>query len=299
MNIRSLHYLVAVAEELNFSRAAERCHVSQPPLSRAIRNLEEQVGAKLFLRNRHQVALTPAGLSLVQDARKALELLEEGAERARRTALGMTGTLSIGFGGSTVYSLLPSLVRRFRQAAPDVVIHFKAMSVLHQIEALREREIDIGIVRLPISDELIETHFVHAEPLVIAFPTGHKLLTRPGPVSIRDLSGSRIVTYEAARGFHVYGDLQGLCRLAGFTPHIAHQAPTTEAVIGIVACGEGVAVVPASAERLHMQGVAFRPLDPGNAPQHLTMVRFALAWRSMTTSATTLRFINVIQEHFS
>jgi DNA-binding transcriptional LysR family regulator len=295
MDLRQMRYIIAVADELNFTRAAEKCNVSQPPLSRAIRALEEELGARLFVRDQHHVAVTPAGKSLVLDARKALAILEQGAERARRTELGMTGTLAIGFGGSTVYSLLPALVRSFRQAAPDVDITFRAMSVLHQIDALRDGEIDIGIVRLPISDELIETHAVHTEPLVVALPTGHQLLAHSGPVKMGDLSRSRFVTYEPARGFHVYSDLQGLCRLAGFAPNIAHQVPTTEAVIGIVACGEGIAVVPASAERLRMRGVAFRPLDAGHAPEHLTTVRFALAWRSKTPSAPTAKFIGAIR----
>lgn len=296
MDIRQMRYLVALAEELNFTRAAARCHVSQPPLSRAIRALEEEVGARLFIRDQHHVAITPAGESLLIDATKALALLEEGAKRARRIELGMTGTLAIGFGGSTVYSLLPALVRRFRKTVPDVAIQFKAMSVLRQIDALRDGEIDIGLVRLPIFDESIDTLFVHSEPLIVALPIGHSLLDHSGPVTIGDLSSSRFVTYEPTRGFHVYADLQELCRLAGFKPEIVYQAATTEAVIGIVACGEGVAIVSASAEHLRMRGVAYRPLDFGDAPSNLAQVRFALAWSSTRYSATTTKFIEAVRD---
>lgn len=293
MDLRQMRYLVAVAEELNFTRAAERCHVSQPPLSRAIHELEAEVGARLFDRDKHHVAVTPAGASLVASARKALAMLDDGVDLARRTALGLSGTLTFGFGGSTVYALAPALMRRFREATPDVAIRFSAMSVLHQIEALRSGEIDIGIVRLPIFDELIETRFVHSEPLVVALPTGHPLLAHSGAIAPGDLRSSRFVTYEPTRGFNFQADLLALCQLASFDPDIAHEAPTTEAVIGIVACGEGVAIVPASAERLRMRGVAFRPLDVPGTPE-LATVRFALAWRSGELRPTTQKFIDSV-----
>lgn len=296
MDVRQMRYLIAVAEELNFTRAAARCHVSQPPLSRAIRDLEAEVGAQLFERDKHHVALTPAGAALVDRARKALAMLDEGADLARRTAAGLSGMLTFGFGGSTVYALVPALVRRFRETTPDVAIRFNAMSVLHQIEALRSGDIDIGIVRLPIFDELIETRFVHSEPLVVALPSGHPLLAHSGPVSPDDLKSSRFVTYEPTRGFNFQADLLALCHLASFDPAIAHEAPTTEAVIGIVACGEGVAIVPASAERLRMRGVAFRPLDvPASAPE-LATVRFALAWRAGMIRPTVRKFIDSVPE---
>lgn len=295
MDFRQIRYLIAVSEELNFTRAAERCNVSQPPLSRAIRELEEEVGARLFDRDTHRVTLTPAGETLVAEARKALKVLEEGAQHARLTALGMSGTLTFGFGGSAVYALLPSLVRRFRDTMPDVTLRFRAMSVLHQIEALRQGEIDIGIVRLPIFDELIDTLFVHSEPLAVALPKGHSLLAQSGPVDIGDLRSSRFVTYEPARGFNFQTDLHGLCRLAGFAPDIAHEAPTTEAVVGIVACGEGVAIIPSSAERLRMRGVFFRPLAVSRDEAQFGSVRFALAWRKANNSATVGKFLELAQ----
>ena len=291
MDFRQVKYAVAVAEELSFTRAAERCNVSQPPLSRAIRDLEQEIGARLFERDKHHVSLTPAGRSLVDDARRALALLEEGVERARRTAQGLRGTLSIGFGGSPVYSLLPALVRRFREAVPNVEIRFRAMAVLRQIEALRDGEIDIGIVRLPVYDERVDTRFVYREPLVVALPAGHPLLAHSGSITVAQLAASRFVTYQPTRGFNFHADLHALCRLADFDPVIAHEAASTEAVVGIVACGEGVAILPASAERLRMRGVAFRQLDVSAVPDRLASVEFALAWHKFQTSPTASEFI--------
>lgn len=290
-----MRFAIAVADELNFTRAAARCHVSQPPLSRAIRDLEEEMGVQLFERDTHSVKVTLAGQKFVSEARSAISTLEKAIDGARRTAAGLQGTLRIGFGGSTTYSLVPSLVRLFRTLAADVEIEFRAMPVLSQIEALRSREIDIGVLRLPIFDELIETRLVHSEPLIVALPEGHPLLAASGPVSIDKLRANRFVTYEPTRGFNFHSDLLALCRLAGFNPDINHQVQTTEAAVGIVACGEGVAILPASAERLRMKGVSFRPLNSKGIPQRLSEVHFGLAWCKENPSATTLRFV----EHVS
>lgn len=291
MDLRQLRYLVALAEELNFTRAAARCNVSQPPFSRAIRDLELEIGARLFERDKHKVALTPAGSSLVDDARRSLSMIAEGTRRAQQTAAGYSGTLTFGLGGSNVYSLLPALVASFRRVAPDVLISFRAMPVLNQIDALREGEIDVGILRLPVFDELIATRFVYAEPMVVALPAGHELLADSAAITIDQLAGSSFVTYEPTRGFNFHADLLALCNLANFAPNILHLAPTTEAVVGIVACGEGVAILPASAERLRMRGVAFRPLSTHGVAPSLRSVKFGLAWRKASETAVTRRFL--------
>lgn len=295
MDVRQLRYFVALAEELNFTRAAARCHVSQPPLSRAIKQLEEELGAELFLRDTHQVRLTPAGVTLANDAQRILALVNESGERVKKVARGLRGTLTLGFGGSTVYSFWPKLVRGFTEAMPDVDLVFRSMSVLEQIEALRNDQIDIGLIRLPVLDELVETEPVYQEPLAVALPSGHPQLDSSGPVAIHDLSTSPFVTYEARRGFNFQADLHALCRFARFEPRIVHQAPSTEAVVGIVACGQGVAIIPASAERLRMRGVLFRPLDGTGVPPQLTAVSFGLAWRRDTQSAVTREFIDYVR----
>ncbi|WP_324698892.1 LysR family transcriptional regulator [Novosphingobium sp. RL4] len=291
MDVRQLRYFVALADELNFTRAAARCNVSQPPLSRAIRQLEGELGATLFERDTHHVRLTAAGASLAGDARRILELLEETGDRVRKVAIGLRGTLTVGFGGSTVYSFWPRLIRAFKTQAPDVDIVFKAMPVLEQLEALRGGTIDAGLIRLPVLDELVETIPVYEEPLAVALPSQHPLLETSGAIEISALADSRFVTYEARRGFNFQSDLHALCRFAKFEPRVVHEAPSTEAVVGIVSCGEGVAIVPASAERLRMRGVAFRPLDGTGMPPQLTSVAFGLAWRRGASSAVVAEFV--------
>ncbi|MFM2410213.1 MAG: HTH-type transcriptional regulator BenM [Pseudomonadota bacterium] len=291
MDLRQVRYAIAVAEELNFTRAARRCNISQPPLSRAIQELESELGIQLFERNKHSVSLTPAGLTFISEARRSLTVLEEGSDRARRVASGHSGALSIGIGGSTLYSLLPSLVRRFKATSPDIHLEFKSMSVLYQIEALRAGEIDIGLLRLPVFDEMIDSLFVHREALVVALPFGHPLLSARDPIRIDQLRDDKFITYEPSRGFNFQSDLHSLCRLANFDPEIVHEATTTETLIGIVACGEGIAIVPAAAERLRMAGVGFRPLDLHGVPQELREVRFAVAWSKANQGPTVDAFL--------
>ena len=286
MDLRQLRYLLATAEELNFTRAAARCNVSQPPLSRAIAQLEEEVGARLFMRDSHNVVLTKAGESLVDDARRILDMVDRGMERARRVATGLKGTVSIGFGGTPAYWLWPMLIRAFRASVPDVEIRFVSMPVLRQIEALRENWIDVGIVRLPVHDEMLQTMLLHRESLIVALPAaaGDDEADAQRPIGMAALSGRKFVTYSPSRGFNYNADLRALCRLAGFEPEIVQEGMTTEAVLGMVACGEGVAVLPADAMRLHIQDVVFRPLDVAGIPESLASVEFALAWNPASLS---------------
>lgn len=297
MDLRQVRYLIALADELNFTRAAQRCNVSQPPLSRAISLLERQVGAQLFLRDTHRVALTAAGQRLVDDARRAIGILDESASLARRIAQGLEGSVTLGFGGSTVYAVMPELVRHFRNMVPHVEINFRAMPVLGHIDAIREGTIDIGVVMLPTDDETIETQPILKEPLGVALPEEHPL-ARSGRRSIKitELAKEPFVVYQPARGYHYQADVVALCRFAGFQPRIVHAAPTTEGVVGVVACGEGVALVSASAQRLQMRGVTFRPLSIGKAPRHLGTVHFALAWHNKRLTPAAAEFLRRARE---
>lgn len=291
MDLRQLRYFLVLSEELNFTRAAARCHVSQPPLSRAIAQLEQEYGTPLFVRDTHHVSLTAAGRSLAEDARRLLAAADEAGDRVRRIARGQRGTLKLGFGGSAVYSLWPRLVQGFRTTAPDVRLVFESMPVLEQIEALREGRIDVGLIRLPIMDEMLMTETVYHEMLTVALPSSHPLCEVSGSIAIGQLASSPFVAYEPRRGFSYHADLHALCRLAGFEPIIAHEASSTEAVVGIVACQEGVAIVPASADRLRMHGVCFRPLRTSAPPQPFETVTFGLAWNRNAASPVAMEFV--------
>ena len=270
MNLRQLRYFHVLSEELNFTRAAARCNISQPPLSRAISQLETELGVSLLIRDTHRVALTNAGKSLAEDAARLLTSAGEAADRVRRIARGQRGVLRLGFGGSAPYALWPKLVASFRASAPDGRIVFRSMPVL-------------------------ETVPVYQEKLMVALPADHPLCATTGPIAVDRLSTSAFVAYEPRRGFSYHADLLTLCRLAGFEPTIAHEAPSTEAVIGIVACGEGVAIVPASAERLRMHRVSYRPLRVAETPRSFEAVTFGLAWTRHASSSLVAEFVSHAQ----
>jgi LysR family transcriptional regulator, benzoate and cis,cis-muconate-responsive activator of ben and cat genes len=291
VEIRQLRYFLAVAEELSFTRAADRCQVSQPPLSRQIAHLEEEIGVRLLDRDQHSVSLTAAGRVFLEEARAILERIDGSRERTVRAASGLTGRLVIGFGSSTTYALLPMLVRNFRTHYPDVQLVLQSMPVITQVEALRAGEIDVGVLRLPVYDELISTHLVHHEDLVVALPADHPL-ARVRKVLLEDLAGCSFVTYRRSRGLSFHSDLIALCRAAGFEPRIEQEASSTEGIVGVVACSGAVAIVPATARRLDVDGVCYRPLapPPGTAANSV-IVDFAIAWLTDNPSPTTAGFV--------
>jgi DNA-binding transcriptional LysR family regulator len=297
MEIRQLRYFLAVAEELSFTRAAERCFISQPPLSRQIAILEREIGVRLLKRDNHSVSLTEAGRAFLEDARHILIRVDGAKQRAVMAASGLTGKLTIGFGSSTAYALLPSLVHSFRSKFPNVELLLRSMPVINQIEALRLGEIDIGVLRLPVFDELICTQFVHREGLVVALPETHALAKRK-KIRIEDLADCEFIAYERSRGMGYHNDLMALCRIGGFTPKILQEASPTEGVIGAVACGNAVAIVPSSALRLRVDRVVYRPLiSPLNTPHEMTVVDFAVAWLRDSVSPTAAGFVSATKDH--
>ena len=296
VELRQMRYFLAVAEELNFTRAAKRCHVSQPPLSRQIAQLEDELGVRLLTRDPHSVALTDAGRVFLEDVYAILERVDRSKQRAVRAASGLTGQLVVGFGSSTAYVLLPMLVKRFRAHYPHVQLVLRSMPVIEQIEALRDGQIKVGVVRLPVYDELIQTQFVHREGLVVALPAEHPLAAHDR-VPVGALAGCDFVAYQRSRGMGFHSDLIALCRGAGFEPRIVQETAPTEGIIGVVACGDVVAIVPEAARRLRVDGVVYRPLalPPGPAAASM-VVDFAVAWLREAVGPTTAGFIEIAKQ---
>src|SRR5215813_4414901 len=177
MELRHLRYLVAVAEELHFGRAAIRLHIAQPPLSQQIRQLEEELGVRLFDRSRRRVQLTDAGRLVVQEARRTLAQAGRVAEAARHAAQGSAGLLRVGFSSSAPYTTLPAILRGFRSQFPDVVLNLFERSTEEQLELLADDAIDIGFVRRPVENprESLIIKTILREPLVLALPHDHRL----------------------------------------------------------------------------------------------------------------------------
>jgi DNA-binding transcriptional LysR family regulator len=272
MEVRQLRYFVAVAEELHFRRAAERLHMSQPPLSNQLRRLEDELGCPLMIRSRRRVELTPAGGAFLTDARRVLAELDEAAQTARRIHAGRAGRLRVSFVGSALLSLVPSVVRRYRAARPDVELQLRERSTEEQLRELRAGSIDVALVPLPVDAPDLRTEVVLRERAVAALPAAHPL-ARMRRVPLRRLAAEPLVLFprEQAPGLHD----RLLASLSGpdGPPTVAQYAPETQTIIALVAAEIGVSLVQASVQRLGLPGVTYRPVVAGPVVELAALLR--------------------------
>lgn len=280
---RLLRQFVAVAEELNFHRAAERLHMAQPPLSQAIRKLEDALGLSLFERSNRSVALTPAGTAFLVSARRVLALIDEGIREAQAVAAGRAGRLSITFVG-TAHDLLPAALRRFRTEYPGVELVLREATTGEQIAAIAAGEADIGLMRRPgIMIAQLASETLLREPILAALPVGHQLAERDR-VPLAALAGDAFIGTPRQLGIGFHDQIIGLCRLAGFSPRIVQEARQMQTVASLVAAGLGVALIPASLALMPRAGVAFRPIAV-EAPPEMRHVELIAAWDATRKSS--------------
>jgi len=261
MELRHLRYFLAVADELHFGRAAARLHIAQPPLSRQIRQLEEELGFELFARTARRVRLTDAGRAFRDEARSLLGRLGDAVAASRRVARGEAGALAVGFVASATYGLLPRLYRRFRERLPDVALSLTEMSSAEQVEALRAGHIQVGLARPPVGDDALAVEPLAEEPLVAALPARHPLATAR-EVPLRALARDAFVLFPRQPRPGWIDVVQSACAAAGFRPAVAQEALELSTAVTLVAAGIGVTLVPASAQALRLAGVVYRPLRP-------------------------------------
>jgi len=265
MELRHLRYFVAVAEELHFTRAAERLHIAQPPLSQQIRALEGELGVQLLLRTRRSVALTDAGAALLERARPLLASVQALPEELRRVARGEGGELRIGFTSTLpLTKVLRDVVADHRRTHPDVVLTLRELHTAVQFEALRRGELDVGFVRYNERPPTgIHLKLLRRDPLRLVVPAAHRFAKRRS-VSIADCREERFIGFPGSAGTGTGPLLKRLCAQAGFEPVIAQEAGEATTQIGLVAVGLGVAVLPAPLEAVRIEGVCYVPLaDPG------------------------------------
>ncbi|MHA6800212.1 LysR substrate-binding domain-containing protein [Bounagaea algeriensis] len=291
MELRHLEMFVAVAEELNFRKAAQRLHMSQPPLSQQIKRLEGEVGVALLWRTTRHVALTAAGEAFLGEVRKMLAAAHAAPVVARKAAAGQIGSLRLGFSGPTSYEALLLIVRKFRERYPQV--RFEIVSPLYGgelVERINREELDAGLLRLPIPSERgLNVRELQRHPLVMAVPTGHALAEQDQG-SLDDIKDEPIITYPTGRGSVVNQIVQAACLQRGFSPHFAQEAPDTHTILSLVGAGSGIGLVPASAGHLELPGVVLVPL-PG-APA----IPLALAWREDDPNPALHALVDLLHE---
>ena len=287
MELRHLRYFVVVAEELHFRRAAERLHMSQPPLSQQIRALEQEIGATLFERNQRKVELTAAGAAFLERAREILDAVEDAARQARRVQRGEVGRLAVGFVGSAMYSFVPELLRQFRAHAPEITLRLHELGTSEQLRQLEDGRLDIGFLRMPRKRPELTFETLVEEPVVAALPDAHPLATHP-LLRLADLEGEKLVLLTRAGAPGLREALADAIDKLGGEERIVQEAAEMQTVVGLVAAGVGVSLVPESVRALARAGVTYRPLD-GYAPK----VRLAMAWRAADDSPVLAAFLEM------
>src|SRR3954447_3216207 len=285
MELRHLRYFVVVAEELHFRRAAERLHMSQPPLSQQIRQLEEEVGAQLLVRTQRKVELTAAGAAFLTRAREILDAVEDAARQARRVQRGEVGRLAVGFVGSAMYSFVPELLRAFREQTPDIGLRLHELGTTEQLRQLDDGRLDVGFLRTPGRWPGLAFETVLEEPVVVSLPDVHPLAKRPF-VGLGDLEGEPLVLLTPAGSPGLRAVLSGAIAQLGGEERIVQEVAEMQTVIGLVAAGVGISLVPESVRALIRPGVTYRPLD-GDIPA----VKLEMAWRSADGSPVLARFL--------
>jgi DNA-binding transcriptional LysR family regulator len=253
MELRQLRYFVALAETRNFHRAAERLHMSQPPLTVAIRKLEEELGAALFVRGTRGVTLTPAGRAWRAAARATLDQAERFRETAREGAAGERGRLRIGFIGSATFELLPRIIPEYRRRYPAVELVLEEATSVEIVRKLIAGELDVGLVRLPLMEvAAVDTMVIDPDEMHVALPQGSPF-AQARSVRLEALAGEPFILQSGISVLHSV--TLNACHAAGFVPVVAQQAPQLSAVLALVRSGLGVALVPSRAARAVPQGV--------------------------------------------
>ncbi len=262
MDLRHLRYFVVVAEEGNITRAAERLHIAQPPLSRQIQQLEEELGVSLLVRGSRPLTLTEAGQFFYAHARQLLSQTRELEAMTRRIGT-IERKLSIGFVGSTLYGMLPKVIRRFRSEQSTTELTLHEMTSMEQISALKEGKIDVGFGRIRHEDPNVRRIVLREERLVAALPVGHALTERPA-ISLLDLVDDMLIVFPKAPRPSFADQVLASFHDRGLEPKKVYEARELQVAIGLVAAGEGVAIVPASVQGLKREDVCYLPLQDHN-----------------------------------
>jgi DNA-binding transcriptional LysR family regulator len=292
VEIRHLHSFLAVADELHFGRAAERLHMTQPPLTRQIKQLEERLGdVQLFDRSRRRIVLTEAGEAFVVESRRMLEQLALAVERTQRVARGESGRLRVGFISTADYSVLPALLKAFAGRFPDVDVELLELTGDEQIRLLGEGSLDIGILIPDATDPRLDWMPLYRESLVAVLPRSSRLAKQPRALAVKSLRSESFILFPRTLAPSLYDKIIAYLENAGFSPKVGQEARQMQTIIGLVAGGLGVSIVPACMQTLRRPDVVYKKLAP-RTPQVTTL----LAWRAAQSSKVVDSFLAVSRQ---
>lgn len=292
MELRHLRYFLAVAEELNFRRAAERLGIAQPPLSSQIQDLERELGVSLFRRVPKGAELTEAGAAFLAEVPAAFEQVDRAVRMARRGGRGEVGRLRVGFTGSTLFNdIVPGSIREFRRAFPEVELELEELNSIHLLDRLTHQRLDAVFIRpgedAPSGVTLLP---LPSESMMAVVPAEHHLASKYA-IELHDLADEPFVMFSRVLGPALYDEVIAACRETGFEPQIGQIASQITSIANLVAVGIGVSIVPEHVANAGVSGVSYLPIK-GRAP----IARNALATRTDDRSVITKNFRTFVQQ---
>ncbi len=290
IELRHLRYFVAVAEELNFGRAATRLKITQPSLSRQIQKLERELAVKLFERIPPQIQLTASGQLFLVEAQQILARVERGIQVAQKASRGEIGQLKIGFQGSAVYDIIPNSIRVFRDRFPTVDVVIQSIETKAQIKAIENDDLDLGFVVPPLDCDNLEVETIFQEPVIVVLPENHPLSTET-EITITALADEPLILASRDRGCGLFEEIFNLYYQANLRPNVIYAAREMQVMLGFVAAGIGISLLPAYVQNLQRLGVVYRRLKP-NPP----LVELAIAWKPNNNQPILEAFLEIIKQ---
>ncbi|WP_186083572.1 LysR family transcriptional regulator [Burkholderia gladioli] len=290
MELRHLRYFIAVAEERSFTRAAQRLHIAQPPLSRQIQQLEQILGVQLFERNSRPLKLTETGGFFYRHAVQLLAQTVELESMTRRVGK-VERSLSVGFVGSTLYGMLPKVIRRYRQRYAEVELSLHEMSTMDQVKALKEGAIDVGFGRIRLNDPSIRRVVLREERMIAALPVGHRLCEAKPLLSLHDLLNETLIIFPKAPRPSYADQVLTAFHDRALKPTRVLETRELQVALGLVAAGEGVSIVPRSVYGLKRDDVEYKDLDDAKLVSPIIM-----SMRMLEESEDLERMLRLIYE---
>ena len=291
MELRHLRYFIAVAEELHFTKAAERLHIAQPPLSQQIQQLEAELKVKLFHRQtKRQVQLTEAGKVFLQEAYQLLVQLETAVALTQRIGRGQTGRLRIGFTSLVIYDLLPLILQQFHEQFQEVELVLRELTTSQQEQALKDSLIDVGFAHPPLEDDTLSYKCIHKQTLVVALPSTHSL-AQPEQISVRSLLNEPLIVFPRYLAPGLYDRIMSLFEQENCQPNITQLAIQMQTIIALVSARMGVAITPSSLQNLQRPGVTYRPIV-----EQVPVIETAVIWQPESLTPILENFLQLTQK---
>ncbi|UHA71876.1 LysR substrate-binding domain-containing protein [Paenibacillus sp. 481] len=290
MDLRKLHYFIAVAEELHFNRAAQKLNMTQPPLSQQIQVLEEELGVKLLERNKRHVRLTPAGAVFLEEAKMILAQLERSIKMTQLASKGITGHLVVGFVDSAVGDSMVDIFKAFRERFPQIQLTLREMTSAQQTQALLDETIHVGFLRSTEPAKYIQYRNFTNESLVAVLPEQHPLAGEPS-LSVRSLATEPFILFPRHHGIPLHNLITGFCVRHGVYPNVVQEAIQMYTIVNLVAANLGISIVPSSVAVFQRSGVVFRSFA-----ESTPLVPLYTAWRTDKENAALSAFLETMED---